>query len=233
MRGTRMRYLGALSMLWIGSVAAQPHIAIRDNLPFDFGDVVQGARPTHAVTLANEGTDTLIIEHVDSPCHCTSTMLHHATIPPKDSSLLVITFNSSEFIDSVRKYVLVVSNDYARRNLFVNYSAHVVSLLSVIPRQLDFGDVASGERASRSLTLTNVGKDSLRIRNVITPGPYLQSSFSGLTLGAGQETTVVFTLNAFREKPYGEMVQFVLDNSIQPVATIWFSAHVRSKKQIR
>src|SRR6266446_365467 len=77
--------------------------------------ISRGSDPSF--TIVNEGSEPLLIEHVDSPCQCTSTILQKSMIAPNDSSRLTITFNSKEYIDSVRKYVLIVSNDYQRRNV--------------------------------------------------------------------------------------------------------------------
>jgi hypothetical protein len=218
-----MKYLVMFLILWIEAAAAQPHIAIRGNLPLEFGNVYQGGTATRAVTIVNEGEDTLTIDQVDTPCHCTSTLLQRRRIAPKDSSLLMITLNTREFIDTVKKYIIIVSND-PQRNTFIYYSANVISLLRISPQSVSFGIVNVGKPVSRTVNLKNMSKDTLVIRNVVTPVPYLEASFSPTVLQPGKSAKLALTFTAPEEKSYGDIVEIELNSVNQSHAYFWFFA---------
>ncbi len=210
-------------------VYAQPKIAVRGNTSFEFGNVYQGATPTHDVTIVNEGTEPLMINHVNSPCNCTSTYLRNSTIAPKDSSLLTITFNSKDFIDSVRKYVLIVSNDLVRRNFFIHYSVNVISLIRVTPSTVSFGEVRLSEHVTQTVSLENISADTVRVQTLSAPGPYLESSMTPVVLIPGQIITVTMTFTPSQEKLYNEQATLELENKVQPKVFFRFSARGISK----
>lgn len=210
--------------LWALPATGQPHIALRGEDSFRFGTLYQGAVLSHEVALLNEGTDTLVIEQVDTPCHCTTTSLGSRRIAPHDSATLTITFDSRDFIDSVSKFVIVVSNDLSRRNLFIRFSAHIISLLGIAPRTLIFGEIPVGERVRGTVELINRGSDTLHLGQIISPEYGLEADFRPVSLAPGETRRLTLTFSPSQEKFYGETVAVELNRSDQPHAYFWVSA---------
>ena len=68
---------------------------------------------------------------------------------------------------------------------------------------LNFGQVASGQTASRTLTLTNKAATPLTIRRITTQWPFLTTSTCGQTLGLNQTCTVTVTYTPLNQLPAG------------------------------
>ena len=147
---------------------AQPHIVVRGDSILDFHTMFAGEVRSQRVTIVNTGSSNLIIEHVNAPCHCSTTQLQSKIIPPHDSTFLTLTFDSRNYSGEVQKYVNVVSNDLPRRNSFVRFQVNVVQVMEAKPAFLYFGTVSVGQKGMRSLVLKNLGKVPLKIRSVET-----------------------------------------------------------------
>ena len=225
MTGCRKHFIALLASLVcsIAVAAAQPRINVSETR-FAYGDMYQGERPNHVITIRNDGSSPLLIENVDSPCNCTSTQLHHSIIPPNDSSVLVITFNSEDFVDSVSRFVVIVSNDLAHRNVFVNYTANVRTLLLVLPPRVFFGELTLNKPALQQLTVRNTGKTSVRIKSISASVPGVTISVDRKTLAPGESTTLRLSLTAREEKPIAGQVIIATDKMIQPFVRFRFSA---------
>ena len=68
---------------------------------------------------------------------------------------------------------------------------------------LNFGQVASGQTASRTLTLTNKAAPPLTIRRITTQWPFLTTSTCGQTLALNQSCTVTVTYTPLNQRPTG------------------------------
>src|SRR5437016_14638788 len=94
----------ALMLPPLVAASAQPIISVKDTL-IEFGDVYKGAKPRREIRVFNNGTAPLLIEHVDSPCSCTTTALQSNIVGPNDSTGLIIQFNSADFNGPTKRSV--------------------------------------------------------------------------------------------------------------------------------
>ncbi len=77
---------------------------------FDFGDIVQGQKVTHAFTFRNTGKDPLIISSIQPTCGCTVAEWPKTPIPPGQNGEIVVTFDSHESINQQNKTITILSN---------------------------------------------------------------------------------------------------------------------------
>jgi hypothetical protein len=98
-------------------VNGKPKIQVK-NEKFDFGEVPDGTEVTHIYEISNAGTDTLIINDVETSCGCTKPELSKADriIPPKGTSRIKITFNSRGRVGPNEKTITIFSNDPTEPN---------------------------------------------------------------------------------------------------------------------
>lgn len=68
---------------------------------------------------------------------------------------------------------------------------------------LNFGQVASGQSLSQTLTLTNPGATSITIRRVTSEWPFLSTSTCGTALAPGQSCTVTVTYTPLNQAATG------------------------------
>lgn len=68
---------------------------------------------------------------------------------------------------------------------------------------LNFGQVASGQTAAETLTLTNTSATPLTIRRITSEWPFLASTTCGATLAQGQTCTVTLTYSPLNQQATG------------------------------
>ncbi len=75
---------------------------------------------------------------------------------------------------------------------------------NILPgRILDFGQVASGQKATRTLTLTNSGSSSLTVRRLLSQWPFLSTTTCVTALAPGQYCTVTVTYSPLNQAATG------------------------------
>ena len=75
---------------------------------------------------------------------------------------------------------------------------------NILPgRVVDFGQVASGQKATRSLTLTNSGSAPLTIRRVLSEWPFLSTTTCGTALAPTQYCSVTVTYSPLNQTATG------------------------------
>ena len=82
---------------------SQPKIVAVEGTTFDFGDIYQGTKVIHVLTLKNNGADTLVVKETRASCGCTATMLKNKVIPPNKTEKMTITFDPKSFYGKVIK----------------------------------------------------------------------------------------------------------------------------------
>jgi hypothetical protein len=75
---------------------------------------------------------------------------------------------------------------------------------NILPgRILDFGQVASGQKTTRTVTLTNSGSAQLTVRRVSSEWPFLATTTCGTALVPGQSCTVAVTYSPLNQAATG------------------------------
>jgi hypothetical protein len=75
---------------------------------------------------------------------------------------------------------------------------------SILPGQLvDFGQVASGQTSTRTLTITNSGTKPVTIRRVISEWPFLSTTTCGTTLAPSGTCTITLTYSPLNQVSIG------------------------------
>ena len=195
---------------------AQPRIDAGADTVFDFGPVYQGAVVTHQLYLRNRGDAELRIDRAASPCGCTTVEASRTLVPPGDSALLTVRFNSGYFIGSVRKRILVVSNDVRRREYFVYYTAKILRAFDADPQFVYFRSAAVGQLQRAEVRLINAGDSVIHVRGVTSTSGLLELSVSSMAVAPGESAllTVKFTPAAVRR--YKEVIEIETDSRHQP-----------------
>lgn len=82
-----------------------------DNQTFDFGNIKQGESVEHEYKFINNGKRDLIIRKTKASCGCTAIMPSKNVIPPGESSVIKMKFNSTGKKGAQNKTITVTSND--------------------------------------------------------------------------------------------------------------------------
>ena len=82
-----------------------------DEPVFDFGQVEQGEKVTHAFRFTNRGNRDLRVRSVKTSCGCTAAVIAADTIPPGEQGTIQATFDTKRFAGHKAKDIRVHTND--------------------------------------------------------------------------------------------------------------------------
>ena len=87
-------------------------------------------------------------------------------IEPAKTQKLVVTLSIHNVKGDYSKTVEVVTNDPETPVLKLTIKMKIKEILSVVPREINFGEVKSGSVNKRTITLENLGKVPLKITSI-------------------------------------------------------------------
>jgi len=173
-----------------GFVHAAPKLLV-DQPDYNFGSVPQGERVLHAFKFMNAGDEPLLISKVRSSCGCTAVLLSEKRLEPGEEGELQSNFDSARFRGSVSKKIYLYSNDPQVPVKPLQIKGQVLELFSLVPRQVNFGVVKSGETFKKQVALENRTEEPLLIVSVETTSPQLKANFDEqLPAGGASEVNV-------------------------------------------
>jgi hypothetical protein len=121
---------------------------------WDFGATQQHELLRHIFRFRNDGTDALIIRHVEPDCGCTEALAVDTLLVPGRSSEIRITVDTKALEGDQQKVVSVYTNDPAEPRIDLVLTMTVKPFIEVEPRALDFKEVHRGDTPMLSARLT-------------------------------------------------------------------------------
>jgi hypothetical protein len=199
---------------------------------WDFGFIPRGAKVTHNFLLKNVGNDTLKITNVRKSCGCTAAPLRKAVLPPGDTTLLEVTFNSGSYQGSVSKSVYVESSDPIEPFMDVSFLANVsvpAKLLSFDPFFIKF-DTIRQLPAKASIKVVNIDSAAIGFSIAEPPFGYVNLKARKKKLAPGKESEIEIILDkALPPGEFGTSFTVVCDDEKKsrfsiPIQGIYVSA---------
>jgi hypothetical protein len=77
---------------------------------FDFGTITQGEKVTHDFKFENVGVKELVISNAYADCGCTVPEVPKKPIPPGESNIIRVSFDSNKKSGIVTKEISVLTN---------------------------------------------------------------------------------------------------------------------------
>ncbi len=125
---------------------------------FQFGQREASNPVRHTFTLQNRGDTDLIIHAIRPSCGCTSTEISHTIIPPQGSAALSTRLDLSGRIGSIRKSIVLESNDPESPVFTLSLEGLVTTQFQVIPPAITLRQGLSKGSASGAAQITTQGK---------------------------------------------------------------------------
>jgi hypothetical protein len=145
-----------------------PHIVF-DQSVHDFGLVMDKQELKCTFTFRNAGTQTLIVEKVNTGCGCTVANMPKQQFAPGETGSIEITYNPKG-TGSQNRSIQVMTNDAKQRVTTVALNAHVLPLIEARPSTVQFGQVVCGQE--RKVEVVIVSRDpNMKIDSITTNGP--------------------------------------------------------------
>ncbi len=160
-----MRSAVIIGALILASTVAfsQPGIEVVENKTFDLGELLRGTIAEKKVLIKNTGNEVLQLDNIEASCGCTGTAPSQRTIPPGQSAVISISFNSRNFTGKVHKTVTVHSNAANDPRVVIEFTAFVIDEILLDPGHFWFKDAEVGRTSRQTISIKNNGKEPLKI----------------------------------------------------------------------
>jgi hypothetical protein len=155
--------LGMLALLASTIGMAQPKLEIMEGRKFDLSTIPRGIVVTHQLTLKNSGSEALRLGPIEASCGCTGAIASDENLKPGATTSLTITFNSRNFTGQVHKTVSIRTTPAIDPPLLIEFTATIIDEITLQPQQLWFKDAQIGRTSRMTVTITNNGKEPLRL----------------------------------------------------------------------
>ena len=120
---------------------------------FDFGQVEQGEKITHAFRFTNQGNRALRVQSVKTSCGCTAAVVAANTIPPGEEGTIQATFDTKRFAGHKAKNVRVHTNDPLSPVTILTLEGEITTEVQVEPAQVYMGRLQRGVPTTRIVTI--------------------------------------------------------------------------------
>ncbi|MCS6976858.1 MAG: DUF1573 domain-containing protein [Gemmatales bacterium] len=156
-----------------------------DSVSKDFGSVPRGTLLTHQFKLANSSNQPLHVASIRTSCTCISANLAKHDLAPGESTVLVVSVDTSKFLGSKTFTVYLTVERPFLRELQVVVSASSREDVTLTPGQLNFGRIRHGSSAKASVVVEYYGPSSWQIVGVENDNGYLLPEVRKLERGSG------------------------------------------------
>ena len=204
----------------LATMQAQPRIQAVEGTSFAFGDVYNGTNVSHDITIKSTGSDTLAIHNVSAQCGCTATLMQQKKLAPGSTSRLTITFNTGSYAGNVTKHVYVVSNDPKQPQMTIEFTANVISVLNANPGFFSFDESKVDSTYTKSIVLSNPGKDPVKILGVDTKFSQVRLSIMKNELMPGENTLLQATYHPTKPGTYNGAIVIRTNHAAKPITEL-------------
>jgi len=168
---------------------------------YDFGTLLQGKKVEHRFKLENRGDQPLKIYRVETTCGCTVARDYPREIPPGKSGTLLVVFDSRHKSGPQSKGITLRTNSEPNARYVLQLKGRVLEPMTVAPRMCNFGIVSRGERARRTLTLTNHSEQPVHLELVQSSHSPFKVDLADPTVPAGGKTQLTVTISGGSDQP--------------------------------
>lgn len=138
-------------------------------------------------------------------------------IAPGGSQRVVVSISTHHFRDSLLKVIEIQTTDPETPLVSLTMKAKIIEIVSIVPKDINFGDVKPGSMNKREITITNKSKETVTITKIsANPSAILMVSQQGeVKLEPGKSFTfeLHFQPTQSNERFYGLMsVETSLEN---------------------
>jgi len=136
-----------------------------DSAFYHFGKVPQNQRISHSFVFRNLGLQPLEVSIESSSCRCTAALMSGKYVSPGQTGEVEIAFspNYSNSETSIKETVMLRTNDPRKPRVVLTVAAETYPTVKVMPRRLNFRELAMGSVAKRKLTVVSPNAKVLKI----------------------------------------------------------------------
>ncbi len=163
-------------------------IGLSGNL--DFGSILAGKTATRTLIISNTGNDLLTVSGIAYPNGFFG--FWSGTIAAGGSRSVTVTFAPGTQGTYGGTITVTADQTAGTASIAVGGTALPVSRIMSLAGDLAFGNVVAGMTATRTLTISNRGNDTLDVFNISYPAGFSGAGFGTIAPGASRMVTVTF-----------------------------------------
>ncbi len=164
-------------LIFSGQAMAKPELTITSS-QFDFGYAPYNTKISHSFWLFSTGDETLKIEKIITGCGCTKAPLTKNIIPPGDSALLEIIFNTNKYKNRVIKSPKIISNasDEKKVTIITNVQKYPNQTIPIViePSVIDLSIPENSDYREIFFTIKNITDKKLKTSLVAYPENFFE-----------------------------------------------------------
>ena len=185
----------------------------------DFGPVPRGAKLRHRFVLNNRLTEPVTIVDIRASCGCTKGAANASLVEPGRSAIVEAEMDTRNFVGkkSTVLHVTLITTAGREAEVRLGVSSHILSDIVLNPGTIDFGPVAKGQSASKSLTIERIGLPEWRVEKMVTTCKWLEGSLVE-TVRDGTRVGYALKLSLKSDAPVGPIHDEVILKSNDPEA---------------
>jgi hypothetical protein len=138
-----------------------PKIEVVGGETFDFGVMEPGGRGNHSFVVRNVGEGPLELEIAGSTCKCTVGTLSDSTLAPGGETTIDLTWEAKTSSEEFGQSAILKTNDPSRGELNLIVRGRVINTMTMVPRNLSFGDTESGTPIVLESTIYSFNKTAI------------------------------------------------------------------------
>lgn len=208
----------------------------------NFGKVKQGDVLTYEFAFKNTGSDTLVVERLDTSCGCAAALVSANEIKPGGEGKIKVTVDTHGYSGKFTRYIFFSSNDgnEKRRELSVTMDIEVPpqARMDLDKYNIDLGLSLEGEAPSVTVKIKSVGERELQIEIAQHPEIRFYSGEKPLSfpvrIPAGNSVDVDFRFEP--QTRTGMLRDYVLIRSNDPIRStysVYISRYVVTRSELK
>lgn len=139
----------------------------------DFGTVARAAKAEYEFVIHNRYDSTIQLSQVRTSCGCTTPSIKRSAIPPGEDGAIVAKFNTRSYTGSRAATITVVFSRPYYAEVQLSITGYIRRDIVFNPGVLDFGTVAEGQEARRTIDVQYAGRNDWQITDVKSPDPHI------------------------------------------------------------
>lgn len=196
----------------------------------DFGVVARGSDAVYRLKVKNLYEEDVHISNVRTTCGCSAAAPSKTTLKSLEEAYIQVTMNTRKFTHRKDSNVVVKFDAPYPAELTIPITAYIRTDVVLEPGGANFGAVAHGEKATRTLKLTYAGREDWKIRGVEVKNPNLKVDVVEKARGGGK-ASYDLVVNVLDKAPVGnlrEQINILTDDSRSPRVPILVEARVEA-----
>lgn len=139
-----------------------------DPAEVDFGAIGNDAPASMAVTLRNAGEGKAVVSAVRPSCGCTASDVGKHELGPGETTELTVTVDPAKIPGFKKKTsVIILAKGTKKRSLRIPVKVLIDPEFEVVPKRLDFGQLAQGEGSEMTILVRQLGDESITVTDVV------------------------------------------------------------------